>query len=105
MCIHMYIYVHCTTVPNSIKLLREKTLANFAILCPFVKVFSVKFGGVVFFGAAKVSNPRKFSLRKIVFSPIRESFLSQKFIPAKSSFLLYSTITSILEYYSILQYT
>ena len=91
----MYIYVHCTTVPYSIKLLREKTLANFAILWLFVKVFSVKFGGVVFFGAAKVSNPRKFSLRKIVFSPIRESFLSQKF-------MLFSTITSILVYYSIL---
>ena len=36
------------------KLLREKT---FAVLWLFVKVFSVRFGGVVSFGMAKASNP------------------------------------------------
>ena len=47
---------------------------NFAVLWLFTKVFSVKFGGVVSFGTAQATNPRKFSLQKIVISPIRESF-------------------------------
>ena len=44
------------------KFSREKTSANFAVLWLFVKVFSAKFGGMVSFGAAKASNPQKFSL-------------------------------------------
>ena len=44
-----------------------------------MKVFSVKFGGVASFGAAQESSPRKFSLQKLYFSPIRESFLPWKF--------------------------
>ena len=43
------------------KLLREKTFANFVVLWLFAKVFSVKFRGMVSFGASKVSNPQKFS--------------------------------------------
>ena len=35
--------------------------------------------GMVSFGAAKASNPWKFSLWKTYFSPIHESFLPQKF--------------------------
>ena len=38
------------------KLLREKTFANFAVLWLVAKVFSAKFGGVVSFAVAKVSN-------------------------------------------------
>jgi len=48
---------------------------NCAVLWLFVKVFSVKFEGVASFGAAKASNPQKFSLQKSYFSPIHESFL------------------------------
>ena len=36
---------------------------NFAVLWQFLKVFSVKFGGVASFGAAEMSNPRKFAPR------------------------------------------
>ena len=39
------------------KLSREKTFADFAVLWPFAKVLSAKFGGVASFGAAKASNP------------------------------------------------
>ena len=46
------------------ELLREKTFMNFAVLWLFEKVLSAKFGSVVSFGTAKVSNPRKFSLQK-----------------------------------------
>ena len=39
---------------------------NFAVLWLFVKVLSVKFGGVASFGVGKVSNLRKFSLRNCI---------------------------------------
>ena len=93
--VHTHVHIH--VLPYSRKLSREKTFANFTILWLFVKVFSAKFGGVVVFGKSEQS--AKVFSAKIVFSPICGSFLPQ------SSFLLYSTITSILEYYSILQYT
>ena len=51
------------TLPYSGKLSREKTFANFAVLWLFTKVFFTKFGGIASFGAAKASNPRKFSLK------------------------------------------
>ena len=41
--------------------------------------FLRKIWGVAFFGAEQASNPQKFSLWKSYFSPIRESFLPQKF--------------------------
>jgi len=44
-----------------------------------MKVFSVKFGGVVSFGMAEGSNPQKFSLQKSYFSPIRKSFSLESF--------------------------
>ena len=66
-------------VPYGGKLSREKTFANLAVLWLFANVFSAKFGGMVSFGAAKVSNLQKFFLRKSYFSPIRESFLPPKF--------------------------
>ena len=65
-------------IPYSGKLSREKTFMNFMVLWLFAKVFSTKFGGMASFGAAKVSNPQKFSLRKSYFSPIHESFFASK---------------------------
>ena len=66
-------------LPYSRKLSREKTFVNFAVLWLFAKVFSVKFLGMVSFGAAKVRNLQKFSPRKPYFSPIHESYLPRKF--------------------------
>ena len=66
-------------LPYSGKLSREKTFANFVVLWLFATVFSVKFGSVASFGAAKASNLRKFSQQKLYFSLIRESFLPRKF--------------------------
>ena len=54
---------------------------NFAVLWVFAKVFSMKLGSMASFGAAKVSNLRKFSQRKSYFLPICESFLPRK-LPA-----------------------
>ena len=69
-------------IPYSGKLSREKTFTNFTILWLFVKVFSVKFGGITSVGTAKASNPRKFSPQK--FTNL------QKFSPStKKSFPLY----------------
>ena len=58
---------------------RENFLANFVVLWLFMKVFSMKFGSVVFFGTAKTSNPEKFSSQKSYFSPTHECFLPRKF--------------------------
>ena len=52
---------------------RKKTFANFTVLWLFTKVFSAKFGGVAPLAL------QKRAIRKSYFSPIRESFLSQKF--------------------------
>ena len=60
------VHVH-VEVPYSGKLSREKTFADFAVLWLFAKVFSVKFGGMASFGAAKANNPRKFSPWKSYF--------------------------------------
>ena len=46
---------------------RENFLANFVVLWLFMKVFSMKFGSVVFFDTAKMSNPQKFSSQKSYF--------------------------------------
>ena len=59
-------------VPYSRKFSREKTFVNFAVLWLFAQVFSAKFGSMA-------QQKRKFSLRKLYFSPIRESFLPQMF--------------------------
>ena len=77
----LYITINSATilVPYSGKLLREKTFANFTVLWLFVKVFSVKFGGMASVGTAKGSNLPKFSPRKSYFSPICDSFRPQKF--------------------------
>ena len=52
---------------------------NFTVLWLFVKVFSTKFGGVVSFGAAKVSNLRKFSRKNHqfvkVFSLLQDQYI------------------------------
>ena len=52
---------------------------HFAVLWLFAKVFSAKIGGVASFGAAKASNPRKFSPLQLYFPSICISFLSRKF--------------------------
>ena len=70
---------HYELILYSGKLSREKTFANFAVLWLFVKVFSVKFGGVASFGTVKANNPQKFSPRKSDFSPIHKNFLPRKF--------------------------
>ena len=72
-----------SAIPYSGKLLREKNFVNFTALWLFTKVFSAKFGGLVSFGAAKVSNPRKFSL---YFSLIHKSFHFQKFLTIRYIF-------------------
>ena len=61
------------------KLLREKTLTNFAVLWLFVKVFSAKFRVMALFDAAKVRNPRKFSLQKLLFLSTHEAFSLKSF--------------------------
>ena len=45
--------------------MRVKTFGNLVVLWLFAKVFSVKFVSVASFGAAKASNPRKFSPSKV----------------------------------------
>ena len=83
--VSMYVclYHHVNSTNHSLsysgKLSGERTFANLTVLWLFTKVFSAKFGGVMSFGTAKVSNPRKFSLWKLYFSPIRKSLLPQKF--------------------------
>ena len=64
-----------TCKPNSQKLSREKTFANFEVLWLFMKVFSVKFWGVPSFSTAKASNQWKFPPQIFLFS----SFLPRKF--------------------------
>ena len=75
-------------IPYSGKLSREETFANFVVLRLCVKVFSAKFGGVVFFGAAKASNPRKFSLRKSIFHESTKVF-SLKSFPLYGKFTIH----------------
>ena len=94
--IHEYLHhIHTACILYGRKLSREKTFANFAVLWPFMKVFSVKFGNMASFGAAQASNLRKFSPQKLYFLPICESFLPQKF-----SAIRY--LTEVLHYYSTL---
>ena len=56
-------------IPYSGKLLREKTFVNFEVLCLYAKVFFTKFGA---WCPLVLQNKQS---AKIVFSPIRESFL------------------------------
>ena len=71
-------YQTISSIPYSGTLSREKTFANFAVLWLFAKVFSVKFGAWRPFAGQKRAICEVFSA-KIVFSPIRESFLPRKF--------------------------
>ena len=66
----------------------EKTLANFAVLWLFAKVFSAKFGGMVSFGTAWASNPQKFSPRKSYFHQFAQVF-------SLESFPLYGTVCRV----------
>ena len=85
---------------------RGRKLLRISRFCGYTQNFFCKLWGVVSFGKAKVCNPRKFSLRKIVFSPIRESFLcenciftnSRKFSPSKVSRYMVCTVLSSSSY-------
>ena len=64
----MWETISCEGIPYSRKLLREKTFANFVVLWLYVKVFSMKFGGVASFVTAKIiffTNSRKFFSSKV----------------------------------------
>ena len=99
MCLHKVLCggsVHTQNlIPYRGKLSREKTFTNFAVLWLFAKVFSVKFWGIVSFGAAKVSNPQKFSPRKSYFLLICKSFLPRKFSAIGSSRCMIQTFMII----------
>ena len=77
----MYLsYVSIFLLPCSGKLSREKTFANFAVLWLFTKVFfSPRNLGHGVLRQGKSEQSAKVFSTKIVFSPIRESFLPQKF--------------------------
>ena len=66
-------------IPYSGKLLRDKTFTNFADLEPFVKVFSANFECTCAHASHPTVDPRKFSLRNLLFSHFRESFIPRKF--------------------------
>ena len=78
-------------VPYSGKLSREKT-HKFCGVVAICESFLREIWDVAFFGAAKASNPRRFSWRKSDFSPICESFLPQKF-PAIRYHVLHLLLT------------
>ena len=61
------------------KLSREKTFANFVIMWLYVKVFSMKFGGVGFFCTAKASNPQKFLSENCIFYKFVKVFFLKSF--------------------------
>ena len=67
------------------KTLRDKTYANCEILWLFIKVFSMKFGGMASFGGISEHFTKVF-LCKSYFSPIHESFLPRK-LPATQNIL------------------
>ena len=55
-----------------------RKLSQISRFCGYSRKF-MKYRGVVSLGTAKVNNPWKFSPQKLYFSPIRKSFLPQKF--------------------------
>ena len=57
----------------------NRKLSQILRFCGYTQKFLREIWGVALFGTAKATNPRKFSPRKTYFSPIRESFLPQKF--------------------------
>ena len=67
------------TILYSGKLSREKTSTNFTVLWLLAKLFSLKFGSMVSFSAAKASNPWVSSIKIVFFTN------SQKFSPSKVS--------------------
>ena len=52
----------------------RRKLSWISLFCSHSQIFSAKFRGVAFFGAAKASYPRKSSPRKLDLSPIHETF-------------------------------
>ena len=59
--------------------MKEKTFVNFAVLWLCAKVFSAKFGGMVSLWRGESEQFAKVFSMKIVFLPIRDSFLPRKF--------------------------
>ena len=62
------------------KLSREKTFCEFPSFVAIHKSFLCKIWGVAFFGAAKVSHPRKFSQRKSYFHQFTKIFSLENFL-------------------------
>ena len=67
------------SVPYSGKLLRQKMFSNSKVLCLFAKVFSTKFGGMVSFGVARVSNSWKFLRENHIFHQFVKVFSLESF--------------------------
>ena len=79
-------HVCCQCLPKSVyslKLLREKGLPNFEVLCLFVKVFSMKFGGVVSFDSTSEQSVK-------VFFTIFQQFVK---VFSKESYPLYNRLS------------
>ena len=81
------------------KLSKEQTFTNLMVLWLLAKVFFAKFGDVTLFGAAKTSNPQRFSPRKSYFSQICNIFLPRKF---PSNTYIFSTISERNPLYGII---
>ena len=81
MCVYTCIWVcgGVAIIPYTGKLSREKTFQEFRSFVAICKSFLCKIWGCGVLWGGKVSNPRKFFLRKSYFSPIRESFRPRKF--------------------------
>ena len=92
-------------VQDSGKLSRKKTFANFAVLWLYANFFPQTLGRGVLWQGKSLQSPKVFST-KIVFSPIRESFLcenciftnSRKFSPSKVSRYMVCTVLSSSSY-------
>ena len=76
-------------VPYSGKTFKEKTFANFKVLWLFVKVFSMKFGGIMSL-AAPSSNPQNFGCENPVFYQFAIVF-------SHESFPLYNTLPTAIK--------
>ena len=74
LCIH-----RCWVHPQYYRIAKNFRGRKILRISRFCESFLREIWGVASFGAAKESNPRKFSSRKSYFSPISESFLPRNF--------------------------
>ena len=68
------------------KLSREKTFANFVVLCLFVKVFSAKYGGVASLVRHKRAIHESFLRENRIFHQLAKVFFLESFPLYSSSF-------------------